>query len=146
MAVTSYWEGGYSCRIVARDKFELRADEPPDEGGADTGPRPTELLLAALASCFTMALAYVARKRGVELPRDLAVTAVGEYAGPRFRRMRVEASCSLPPAHLERLVRDAVPYCWVSNTIKGAPELEFAAAESLSEAVSEAASQKFCPK
>lgn len=121
---------------MARDRFELRADEPPDEGGADTGPRPTELLLAALASCFTMALAYVARKHGVELPADLTVSAVGEYAGPRFRRMRVEASSSLPRAQLERLVRDAVPYCWVSNTIKGAPKLEFAVAEGLSEAAS----------
>lgn len=136
MAVISYWEGGYSCRIVARDRFELRADEPPREGGADTGPAPTELLLAALASCFTMAIAYVARKGGVELPSDLTVTALGEYAGPRFRRMRVEASSSLPRAHMERLVRDAVPYCWVSNTINGAPELEFAVADGVSEAVS----------
>lgn len=136
MAVTSYWEGGYSCRIVARDKFELRADEPPHDGGADTGPMPTELLLAALASCFTMALSYIARKRGVELPRDLTVTAFGDYAGPRFRRLRVEAWCSLPRAELERLVRDAVPYCWVSNTIRGNPELEFTVADSLAKAVS----------
>ena len=128
MAVTAYWEGGYSCRVVAREKFELRADEPPEEGGTDTGPRPTELLLAALASCFTMAVAYVARKRGVELPRDLAVTATGEYSGPRFRKMRVEASCSLPAAELETLVREAVRFCWVSNTVKGGPELEFVAA------------------
>jgi organic hydroperoxide reductase OsmC/OhrA len=135
MAVTAYWEGGYSCRVVARDKFELRADEPPGEGGTDTGPRPTELLLAALASCFTMALAYVARKGGVELPGDLAVTATGEYAGPRFRKMRVEASCSLPRADLDRLVREAVRFCWVSNTIKGGPELEFAVAEGLAEAL-----------
>jgi len=136
MAVTSYWEGGYSCRIVAREKFELRADEPPGEGGTDTGPAPTELLLAALASCFTMAIAYVAKKGGVELPTDLAVTAIGERSGPRFRRMRVEATSSLPRAQLERLVRDAVPFCWVSNTIRGAPELEFAAAEALGEAAS----------
>jgi organic hydroperoxide reductase OsmC/OhrA len=127
MAVTAYWEGGYSCRVVAREKFELRADEPPDEGGEDTGPRPTELLLAALASCFAMAIAYVARKRGLELPRDLAVTANGEYAGPRFRKMRVEASCSLPATELDRLVREAVRFCWVSNTIEGNPELEYVA-------------------
>ncbi|MDQ6920225.1 MAG: OsmC family protein [Candidatus Dormibacteraeota bacterium] len=134
MGVTVHWEGGYSCRVVAREKFELRADEPPQDGGTDTGPRPTELLLAALASCFTMAVAYVARKRGVELPRDLAITATGEYAGPRFRKMRIEASCSLPRAELERLVREAVPFCWVSNTIKANPELEFAVAAGVTEA------------
>lgn len=135
MAVTAYWEGGYRCRVVARDTFELRADEPPDEGGTDTGPRPTELLLAALASCFTMALAYVARKGRVDLPSDLAVTATGEYAGPRFRKMRVEVSGSLARADLDRLVREAVRFCWVSNTIKGSPELEFEVAEGLTEAL-----------
>ena len=134
MGVTAYWEGGYSCRVVAREKFELRADEPAQEGGTDTGPRPTELLLAALASCFTMAVAYVARKRGVELPSDLAVTATGEYAGRRFRKLRVEASCSLPRAELEGLVHEAVGYCWVSNTIEGRPELEFAVAAGVTEA------------
>ena len=83
-----------------------------------------------------MAIAYVARKRGVELPRDLAVTATGEYAVRRLRKMRVEASCSLPRAELERLVEEAIPFCWVSNTLKGSPELEFAAAAEATEASS----------
>jgi putative redox protein len=129
MAVTAYWEGGYSCRVVIRDRFELRADEPPEDGGADTGPRPTELLLASLASCFAMALAYAGRKQQMELPGDLAVTAIGEYAGPRIRKLRVEVAASLARPQLERLVGEAIGYCWVSNTLKGSPELEFALAE-----------------
>jgi uncharacterized OsmC-like protein len=129
MPVTAYWEGGYSCRVVVRNRFELRADEPPEEGGADTGPAPTELLLASLASCFAMALVYVGRKRQVELPGDLAVTAFGEYARMRIRKIRVEVAASLARPQLEGLVGEAVRYCWVSNTLEGGPELEFAVAE-----------------
>ncbi len=130
MPVTAYWEGGYSCRVVVRDRFELRADEPPEEGGADTGPRPTELLLASLASCFAMAVAYAGRKRQVDLPHDLAVTAIGEYEGTRIRKVRVEVAAGLARPELESLVSQAIAYCWVSNTIKGGPELEFAVAAS----------------
>lgn len=129
MPVTAYWEGGYSCRVLVRNRFELRADEPPEEGGADTGPAPTELLLASLAACFAMAVAYAGRKRQVELPGDLAVTATGEYAGMRIRKVRVEVAASLARPHLESLVGEAIPYCWVSNTLKAGPELEFAVAE-----------------
>jgi organic hydroperoxide reductase OsmC/OhrA len=128
MSVTAHWEGGYRCRVAVR-QFELRADEPPQDGGDDTGPRPTELLLASVAACFAMALSYVARKRGMELPDDLAVTTSGEYSGPRFRALRTEVSGSLPRAEMERLVKQAVGYCWVSNTVRGNPNLEFVVAD-----------------
>jgi hypothetical protein len=32
-------------------QFSLTVDEPPSLGGADTGPNPVELVLAALATC-----------------------------------------------------------------------------------------------
>ena len=61
MEVTAYWSGGYRCRVPIR-QFQLLADEPEDvAGGTDTGPTPTELLLASLATCFAMALAHVTR-------------------------------------------------------------------------------------
>jgi putative redox protein len=75
--ITTYWEGGYRCRIPVR-KFEILADEPPEDGGTDTGPAPTDLFLAALGSCFTMAVYHAAKKRQVELP-DLAVRTTGHY-------------------------------------------------------------------
>jgi len=39
----------FSQTVVARS-HQWRADEPADVGGADTGPTPYELLLAALGS------------------------------------------------------------------------------------------------
>jgi putative redox protein len=123
--VTAYWSGGYRCRVPIR-QFELVADEPQTvTGGTDTGPMPTELFLASLATCFTMALAHIARKRRVELPGDLAVTASGDYAGPGFGALRVEVSSSHPAEELGRMLEWAAGVCYVSNTLRNAPRVEY---------------------
>jgi putative redox protein len=123
---TARWEGGYRCRVAVRH-FELRVDEPAEHGGADSGPQPTELLLASVASCFALAVAHVARRRGVALP-DLAVTATGAYDGLRFGAIRVEVRSSLAGAELALLTERAKRFCYVSNTLLGGPALEFVVA------------------
>ncbi|MCO4814375.1 MAG: OsmC family protein [Flavobacteriales bacterium] len=40
------------------------SDEPIDEGGADVGPRPTELLLSAIASCKLITIKMYADRKG----------------------------------------------------------------------------------
>ncbi|HEU4539760.1 MAG TPA: OsmC family protein [Jiangellaceae bacterium] len=124
MDVVATWEGGYRCTVRAR-QFELVADEPPSSGGADGGPTPTELFLASVASCFTMALFYVASKDGRTLP-GLRVVASGEYDGPRFRRVRVDVRPEAEIGELHALVERALAVCYVSNTLRHAPTLEVA--------------------
>jgi putative redox protein len=116
LAVEATWDGGYRCRVRARD-FEIRADEPTSVGGDDTGPQPTELFLASLASCFALAVAWAARKQGAHL-EDLAVRAVGRYQGPKFAELRVEVSSSHDRAELETIVQRAKGACYVSNTLR----------------------------
>lgn len=121
--ITSYWEGGYRCRIPVRG-FEIIADEPPDEGGTDAGPAPTDLFLASLASCFTMAIYHAARKRGVELT-DLAVRTTGHYEGLRYDEIQVVVVSSHSREELEAFVERAKTWCYVSNTLRDGLKLEY---------------------
>lgn len=126
--VVARLEGSYRCTVGVR-QFSLTCDEPFDQGGSDQGPMPTELLLASVAACFAMSVAHVARREGLEVP-DLVVRAWGEYEGPRFSRIRIEVDAALPDrARLGRLISKATRYCYVSNTLRGQPELEFAVAQ-----------------
>jgi putative redox protein len=121
-SVVARWEGGWRCRVAAGG-FDLIVDEPESSGGTGTGPMPTEYLLAATASCYALALAWAAGKRGVTLP-GLAVTATGTYDGPRFVRLQLSVASDAPPDVVERLVEPALRVCYVSNTIAGSPPIE----------------------
>ena len=81
------------------------------------------MFLASLASCYALAIAHVARKRGIELA-DVAVRAVGEYDGPRFVKLRVEVTSSHPAAELEPLLERASAVCYVSNTLRAVDDIE----------------------
>jgi putative redox protein len=120
--LTAYWEGGYRVRVPVRG-FDIVSDEPPEYHGEDKGPTPTELFLASLIACFAMAVAYAARKGGVNVP-DLHVTVDGEYEGLRFSALRLGVQSTLARSELEPLVEKAKDYCYVSNTLLATPRLE----------------------
>ncbi|MGH9002052.1 MAG: OsmC family protein [Acidimicrobiia bacterium] len=122
MSVAATWEGGYRARMNVRG-HELVADEPESAGGDDTGPQPSEFLLAALASCFTLAIYHVARKRDIKLD-DLSVTATGTYEGPKFARLSLEVTSGMPRDVLDVLVERAKAVCYVSNTLRAVSEVE----------------------
>ena len=103
--------------------FELVVDEPVGSGGTGAGPMPTEYLLAALSSCYTLALSWTAAKRGIDLP-DLEVVATGTYDGPKFSRLRLDVSTSAPADVVTTLVKPALRVCYVSNTIALSPPIE----------------------
>jgi len=125
-SVQARWDGGLRAVVQAGD-FELIVDEPESvAGGTNKGPQPTEMLLAAVASCFTVALAWSAQKRGIELD-EVHVDATGTYDGPRFSAIRITVRAAAPQgAELERLVKAAERVCYVTQTLAAAPELSVA--------------------
>jgi putative redox protein len=123
LEVVAHWEGGYRCTLPVRG-FQITVDEPPSAGGTDTGPMPTELFLSSLASCFTLSVYHAARKRSIELP-DLSVRVSGEYKGLRFEKLTVEVISTHPRAELEALIEPAIRTCYVSQTLKNQPEVEY---------------------
>jgi uncharacterized OsmC-like protein len=108
--------------VVKTGDHEIIVDEPESSGGTDTGPQPTDLFLASIASCFTLAMAYAANKSGVELP-DLSVRAVGTYEGLKFTRIELVIVSAVPRGVLEELISVAESVCYVTNTLRDAPEI-----------------------
>ncbi|QJY46114.1 OsmC family protein [Pseudonocardia broussonetiae] len=123
-SVSARWAGGLRAEVDAGG-FEVVSDEPESVGGAGSGPQPTELLLASIASCFTIAVAWTAAKRKVEL-EGLAVDVTGTYDGPRFRAFRIEVHADSPAGpDLEKLVEAAKRVCYVTRTLAEPPEITF---------------------
>jgi putative redox protein len=122
LSVEATWEGGYRCTVATR-QFRIRIDEPEKAGGGDTGPQPSEVFLASLAGCFTLALYHVAKKRDLTLP-DITVTATGTYEGPGFNHLVVDVKSSAARAVLEPLIEPAKRVCYVSNTLRNVSEVE----------------------
>lgn len=119
--VHTRWDGGMRAVTQVGD-FEVVVDEPETAGGTDTGPQPTDLLLVSVSSCFALALAFVARKRGVDL-LGLDVTAIGRYEGLKFCEISLSISSDSPRSVVEDLLPEAKRVCYVSNTLQRQPEL-----------------------
>ena len=118
--VRTRWDGGMRA-VTQVGNFEVVVDEPERSGGTDTGPQPTDLLLVSVSSCIALALAWAARRRGVEL-LGLDVTAVGRYEGLKFGQITVSISSDSPRSVVEDLLPEAKRVCYVSNTLQNQPE------------------------
>lgn len=121
LTVSARWLGAYRCDVTSGD-FTIPVDEPTSVGGTNQGPQPTELLLAALSSCFTLAVAYSAAKRGIELSH-LGVEVTGTYDGPRFSALEIRVDAGCDDGVKDRLLAAAARVCYVSNTIRDTPEM-----------------------
>jgi putative redox protein len=68
-------------------KHAVVADEPVARGGTDAGPRPYELLLAALAACTSITLRMYADRKGWDLgPISLSLAFIKEGEVDRIER------------------------------------------------------------
>jgi putative redox protein len=66
VVVVETGEGKFAQSISAGGHV-LRADEPRDVGGLDSGPSPYDLLLASLGSCTSMTIRMYAARAGFAL-------------------------------------------------------------------------------
>lgn len=121
--VESTWRGGLACDVDMGNEFSVTVDEPESVGGTNLGPEPTSLLLASIASCFTVAVAYCARKQNIELS-DLKVSVTGVYDGPKYKSITIASQLGCDADSIDSLVAAAERVCYVTNTLKSAPEIQ----------------------
>ncbi len=114
-SVESTWRGGLRCDVKMGD-YSITVDEPASVGGSDQGPEPTSVFLASIASCFTLAMAYSAKKQSVAL-HALTVNATGTYSGPRFSSVTIHCEADCDPDSLAGVAELAKRVCYVTNTL-----------------------------
>jgi len=126
MATMSVSYGGGDRFTASARGHLIEVDQPEADGGEDTAPTPTELLVASLATC----VAFYARRylKRHDLPTDgLAVEVDWDLVknparlGPVTVRLTVPEG--VPDDRREPLLKMA-SHCTVHNTLVQAPEID----------------------
>lgn len=77
--------GGMAFNARVGSGHEILMDAVPEVGGENKGPRPTELLLAALGGCTGIDVVSILRKKRVEFDRfDIAIEADSVTEYPKY--------------------------------------------------------------
>ena len=110
-----------NLRVTARVRnHKLTLDVPPDEGGADAGPAPAELLTAALGACMAMHIAKYCQT--AKLPHEgFTMDLDFQLAKDPLRVGSLTVDINLPPgipAPRKEAVKRAALQCTVRNTLK----------------------------
>jgi uncharacterized OsmC-like protein len=104
--------------IEIRD-HTITVDQPVDAGGADSGPTPTELFIAGLASCVAFYARRYLGRHGIPA-EGLRVTADFDIGGKPTRvtgiRILITAPTGLPEQRRDAFLAVA-SHCTVHNTL-----------------------------
>src|SRR4051812_4004071 len=99
---------GYGAEVTA-GRHHLTTDESTAAGGADAGPAPFQLLLAALAACTSATLRMYAERKGWSLGTihvELEITKEAEQPPSKIGRI-IKVSGPLDDSQLQRLAEIA---------------------------------------
>ena len=109
---------GYEHEVEIR-QHTLIVDEPEEEGGADQGPRPAELLAASLATCTAITMEMYAERKEWGLGTvEVAVDYTGATTdAPATFDVRITLGAQLSEEHREKLLIIAGK-CPVHRTLK----------------------------
>jgi putative redox protein len=121
--ITQIEEARFS--VQARN-HTIVCDQPAENGGADAGMTPPELLLAALGACAAFYAAEYLRTRTLANSGVTASVTAEKLKGPtRVGNFHIRIDCpvSLTAEQHEGLMR-SVEHCLVKNTLLNPPQIE----------------------
>jgi uncharacterized OsmC-like protein len=116
---------GVKFAIQARS-HQIICDQPTDNGGADSGMTPPELLLASLGSCAAFyAAEYLRTRKLAQSGVEVLVTAEKLLKPARMGEFHVivTSPVSLTAEQTESMMR-CVHSCLVHNTLLSLPEIK----------------------
>ena len=96
----------------------LRSDEPVDAGGADSGPTPQEMLLAALGACTSITLRMYATRKGWPLREARLSLTASTVDGVYVIRRQLTLEGELDDEQIARL-EEIANRCPVHRAITG---------------------------
>jgi putative redox protein len=96
---------GMAHEVELEGGHKLVVDEPQDRGGTDTGPRPTLLLAASLASCTAITVEMYADRKGWDVGQ-VEVDVEVDYDGlvPSTYAVALKLPASLDEEQRQRLL------------------------------------------
>jgi len=116
--------GGVKFEAAARG-HRVICDQPPANGGADSGMTPPEFLLVSLGTCAGFYAAQYLKTRS--LPAEglrIKVGADKAIQPARLGRFQIEVTApGLEPQHQAGILR-AVKSCLIHNTLLNAPAID----------------------
>ena len=123
--VSSFIKNGYEIVNSSRTHSWI-SDEPIELNGGDTGPKPTELLLSALASCKLITIQMYAQRKGWEIENasvDLKI--IGTEEGVTIIEKRLLLKSNLDEQQVNRL-KDISGRCPVVKMLSNSIEFRWA--------------------
>lgn len=118
------YRSGDRFDISIRDHV-VTVDQPTEVGGDDTGPTPTELFVAGLASCVAFYARRYLRRHRLDASKLTVETSYRMGTTPtRVSQvdLKIIVSQELPPVRRDGLLKMA-RHCTVHNSITTAPEI-----------------------
>lgn len=128
---TVVWTGGMSFKAVSDTNHEIVMDAKPEVGGQDFGPRPTDLLLAALGGCTGMDVVSILKKQRLTIDKfEMAIEADSAEQHPKsFNAFRVVYRIWGPDVTADKFKRavdlSESTYCSVGGLFKKGATLNY---------------------
>ncbi|OLS33681.1 OsmC family protein [Bacillus sp. MRMR6] len=122
MELSVKWNGDMAFSGVAPSGHEIKMDAAAEVGGQNTGPRPTELLLNAVAGCTGIDIISILKKMRIEVT-GFQMDVKGERADDhpkKFTHIHVHYALEgdLPEEKVVRAIKlSKDTYCSVSHSL-----------------------------
>lgn len=109
----------------------VHTDASPEDGGANLGMRPMQLLLAAMGSCSSIDVISILKKQKQDL-RDIKVTVTGEREKDAIPSLYIGVHAhfrlygNLDPIKVQKAVSLSVEkYCSVAKTLENTAKVTY---------------------